>query len=79
LHPFSAPLAFVACAALPANTYSLTNRKAIDVSSDGTDNPDDFMAWNQGVIRQAKIVVDEMDVRMTHAAVSHVEIDVIRG
>jgi hypothetical protein len=57
---------------------AVTDREASDLTPDATDRPDDLMAGHHGIERHAEIVVDEVPVGMTDAAVGDLDHDIAR-
>jgi hypothetical protein len=65
----AAPLADAAGVGLPADADALADLAVADGGADGGDLADDLMAGDEGVLAEAPVVVDEVDVGVADAAV----------
>ena len=79
LHATNAPLAFAAGVGLPAEADALAYGEGTHTLADRGNGSDDFMAGNKGILADAPVVGDEMNIAMTDAAVRDGDLHLLRA
>ena len=75
----AAPLADAAGVRLPADADAVPGFQALHGGADCGDGTDDLVAGDEGVLADAPVVVDQVDVGVADAAVGDLDLDIGGG
>jgi hypothetical protein len=71
------PLTRAAGTGLPANAHALPDGKVLHLAADCGHHADNLVSGNEGVLADAPIIVDQVDVAMADPAMGDLDLDFV--
>src|SRR6185437_9492636 len=72
------PLAGTAGVCLPSHSDSLAQRASFHLAAHGRNGAHNLMSGDEGILREAPIIIDQMQIAVTDAAMSDRDLNIIR-